>query len=251
MFIFVSCAQYLKPPKMKNLLFILLICLFAFSCSNLKPATSNSSSADKQTNASSIKFIDNISINPQSQSHSYKNNTGRPSGSSISPSAYYRDYRYPSAIEAYSSLQFKYAILTDAPVEEMSNEKLLQFIDEWYGTKYHYGGCTKDGIDCSAFVSLLMSSVYGVNNLPRMSKDEYVATPRVSKKKLQQGDLVFFHTYGKRKKSVTHVGVYLCNNKFVHASISGVMISDLSEGYYDKHYVGAGRPTELSEISSK
>ena len=236
---------------MKNLLFILLICLFAFSCSNLKPATSNSSSADKQANTSSIKFIDNISINPQSQLRSNSSNTGSPSRPSISPSAYYNDYRYPSAIETYSSLQFKYAILTDAPVEEMNNERLLQFMEEWCGAKYHYGGSSKDGIDCSAFASLLMSSVYGINNLPRMSKDQYIATSRVSKKKLRQGDLVFFHTYGKRKKSVTHVGVYLCNNKFVHASISGVMISDLSEGYYDKHYVGAGRVGELLVVSSK
>ncbi len=250
-----NCLYLLVVPnikiyKMKNLFFILLMCLFAFSCSNLKPATSNSSSADKQTNTSSIKFLDNVSINPQSQSHTNKNNA-RLSRPSLNPSAYNSNYKYPSAIESYSSLQFKYAILTNAPVEEMTNEKLFQFIDEWYGTKYHYGGSTKDGIDCSAFVSLLMSSVYGINNLPRMSKDQYEATPRVSKKKLQQGDLVFFHTYGKRKKHVTHVGVYLCNNKFVHASVSGVMISDFSDGYYADHYVGAGRAGELGMVSSK
>jgi lipoprotein Spr len=117
----------------------------------------------------------------------------------------------------------------------MRNEKLLDFMEEWYGVKYHFGGNGKDGIDCSAFVSTLMSSVYGLNNLPRMSKDQYYATPRIGKKELQEGDLVFFHTYGKRK-TVTHVGVYLRNNRFVHASISGVMISDMSEGYYAGHF---------------
>jgi lipoprotein Spr len=139
----------------------------------------------------------------------------------------------------------------DALIEEMNNEKLLQFMDEWYGTKYHYGGSTKDGIDCSAFASLLMSSVYGINSLPRMSKDQFMTTERVSKKELHEGDLVFFHTYGKKKKKVTHVGVYLCNNKFVHASVSGVMISDLNVGYYSIHYVGAGRVTDMSVVSTK
>ncbi len=101
-------------------------------------------------------------------------------------------------------------------------------------------GSSKDGIDCSAFASLLLSSVYDVNQLPRISADQYHATRRVSKKDLREGDLVFFHTLGKGHR-VTHVGVYLYNNRFVHASIAGVQISDLGEGYYLHHYVGAGR----------
>ncbi|HLY72428.1 MAG TPA: NlpC/P60 family protein, partial [Puia sp.] len=71
------------------------------------------------------------------------------------------------------------------------------------------------------------------------------------KKRLREGDLVFFHTYGKKKKKVTHVGVYLCHNKFVHASVSGVMISDLSEGYYSTHFLGGGRSADLSVVSRK
>jgi cell wall-associated NlpC family hydrolase len=79
-----------------------------------------------------------------------------------------------------------------------------------------------------------------VNQLPRMSADQYRATRRVPKKELREGDLVFFHTMGKGKR-VTHVGVYLYNDRFVHASIAGVQISNLGEGYYLHHYVGAGR----------
>ena len=97
-----------------------------------------------------------------------------------------------------------------------------------------------EGIDCSAFTCQLYTDVYHVSQLPRMSADQYKATRRIPKKDLREGDLVFFHTLGKGHK-VTHVGVYLYNNRFVHASIAGVQISDLGEGYYRQHYVGAGR----------
>jgi cell wall-associated NlpC family hydrolase len=137
-------------------------------------------------------------------------------------------------------LQFKYSILTNTPVEELTNQRLLVFMDQWYGVHYQYGGSTKDGIDCSAFVSLLLADVYNVRQLPRMSADQYSASHRVPKKDLREGDLVFFHTMTKSRR-VTHVGVYLYNNRFVHASVAGVQISDLGEGYYLHHYVGAGR----------
>ena len=123
----------------------------------------------------------------------------------------------------------------------MQNERLLEFMDEWYGAKYHYGGNDKEGIDCSAFVSTLISNVYGISSLPRISRDQYNITSRVSRNELQEGDLVFFHTLHGNKKMVTHVGVYLRNNKFIHASVSGVQINDMSSGYYNEHFVGGGR----------
>jgi lipoprotein Spr len=137
-------------------------------------------------------------------------------------------------------LQFKYAILLNSRVEELNNQKLLEFMDQWYGTPYRYGGLTKEGVDCSAFTCLLMSTVYGVNTLPRVSSEQFNKSQRISREELQEGDLVFFHTRGKRTR-VTHVGVYLRNNKFIHASTSGVAISDLGQGYYASHFVGGGR----------
>jgi cell wall-associated NlpC family hydrolase len=125
----------------------------------------------------------------------------------------------------------------------MTNTRLLEFMDEWYGTQYQYGGTTRDGVDCSAFVSILLGSVYDISHLPRSSREQYNQCRRLSKDELREGDLVFFHTNGKHHV-VSHVGVYLRNNKFVHASVSGVMISDMQTGYYAEHFISGGRITE-------
>ena len=226
---------------MKNLLIILAMTMVASSCNTTKPGTSTPAAAPPPEKKSSIEFIDNISFQPQSS----RNKTGTPDKSSNLwvNTATRKSTHNSSTIETYSPLQFKYAILTGATVEEMTNIKLLNFMEYWYGAPYHYGGSTRDGIDCSAFASLLMSAVYGIDNLPRMSRDQYFAGRRIGRDELQEGDLIFFHTLGKHK-SITHVGVYLRNQKFVHASISGVMISDMGEGYYHKHFSGAARVRE-------
>ena len=221
---------------MKNLLIILAIAIMATGCSGSKPTTSTTTTSHKK---SSLTFIDDISVQPQSHREKTGASYDKDATSVVSPgpTAFHSSHSY---IEAYSPLRFKYAILMDATVEELNNTKLLNFIEDWYGIHYHYGGTTRDGIDCSAFVCSLLSEVYGISNLPRISKDQYSVTRRVPRGKLQEGDLVFFHTLGKHK-AVTHVGVYLRNNKFFHASISGVMINDMNEGYYLQHYIGAGR----------
>lgn len=123
------------------------------------------------------------------------------------------------------------------PVEAVTNERLVAFLETWYGTPYKYGGGDKAGIDCSAFCSMLLDSVYGVV-LPRTAKSQYEMGIKVKKEQLEQGDLVFFNTTG----GISHVGVFLANNKFVHAATSnGVMISDLEDMYYKKRFIGASR----------
>jgi len=91
------------------------------------------------------------------------------------------------------------------------------------------GGTTKTCIDCSAFTGTMMRDVYRIN-LPRTAAEQYTASNRVDRENLKEGDLIFFkakHGY------INHVGIYLHNNKFVHASTSnGVMISDLNENYW-------------------
>jgi lipoprotein Spr len=140
-------------------------------------------------------------------------------------------------IEKCSGLQFKYGILFNAPIETVTNDKLISFLEEWYGIPYKYGGVGKMGIDCSAFSSLFMDSVYSID-LPRTCHDQYAGGMKIRKGQLEQGDLVFFNTIG----SISHVGIFLGNNKFVHASTSsGVMISDLDDYYFKKRYAGAVR----------
>jgi cell wall-associated NlpC family hydrolase len=139
---------------------------------------------------------------------------------------------------SFAQLQFKYAILLDVPVEEVNDEKLFSFIESWYGAPYRYGGFSRDGVDCSGFTQALMSNIYQLN-VPRISAEQYNQSKRISKKELREGDLVFFKTNG---SSISHVGVYLRNNKFVHASTSGgVMINDLGDDYYARRYAGSGR----------
>jgi len=140
--------------------------------------------------------------------------------------------------KTFDELQFKYAILLDVPVEEIRNEKLFAFIESWYGTPYRYGGFSKEGVDCSGFTQSFMSNMYQVN-VPRMSAEQYNQSKRISRRELKEGDLVFFKTSG---TSISHVGIYLRNNKFVHASTSGgVMINDLNDDYYSRRFAGSGR----------
>jgi cell wall-associated NlpC family hydrolase len=104
---------------------------------------------------------------------------------------------------------------------------------------YKYGGMTKRGIDCSGFASLVYKECFG-KSIPRISSDQYEQGTRVTQRNLQSGDLVFFSNvrYGK----IDHVGIFLGNKRFVHATeSSGVTISLLSEKYYEKRYAGARR----------
>ena len=225
---------------LKTTLFVTALLLFAAGCSSVRPGASRRSASTSETvttSSGSVQFIDNISITPSGKNggNTVGDAKASPAGDTRSAGAV-----APGSIESYSASQFKFAILENASVEEMNNPKLLSFMDYWYGAPYHYGGMTRDGIDCSAFAFLLMSSVYGLTSLPRTSKEQYEASRHIRRDELREGDLVFFHTLG-RRRTVTHVGVYLRNNKFIHASVSGVMISDLTDNYYNRHYVGAGR----------
>jgi hypothetical protein len=94
-------------------------------------------------------------------------------------------------------------------------------------------------------MQILFSSVYGVS-IPRTAHEQYKATTRVSRTELKEGDMVFFNTRG----GVSHVGFYLQNNKFVHASTGGVTISDLFDPYYLRRFVGVGRVEKTDSLNT-
>jgi cell wall-associated NlpC family hydrolase len=218
------------------------------SCSALRqlPGDANkdiSRTQNLQTdNTGSIKFLDQIEVTPQSSMTEVDSrkkgaaNTGGTMTKTKSASVNYMNTRTPS-IESATANQLKYAVLLNTEVEEVTNLKLFDYIDEWYGTKYCMGGTSKKCIDCSAFVQNFYADMFKLT-IPRTARDQYAAAEKISSTELQEGDLLFFNTIG----GVSHVGIYLQNNKFVHASSSdGVTISDMFEPYWVRHLVGAGR----------
>lgn len=218
---------------------LLILC----SCKSLQPVTSHNSNA-VSVKKKNPQFLDDISINPgekKGHNFTYKKSTQQPGKS------YYEDIA-PSSfnVEKADLLQIKYAIMMDVPVEQLNDLPLLQQIDHWWGTRYCLGGDDENCIDCSAFTQTLLHNVYGID-VPRTAREQYDFSTHIKDDELQEGDLVFF----KSGHRISHVGLYLVNNKFVNASTSGgVTISDLNDAYWSKKYAGAGRVKPLP-ISSK
>lgn len=128
----------------------------------------------------------------------------------------------------------------NVPIGRGDNRRLYEEARAWIGTPYKYAGHSKYGTDCSGLVMEIYLKVYhrqlernSANMLKRNCK-------KISKNDLREGDLVFFST-GKSGR-VNHVGIYLREGKFIHASSSrGVIVSDMSQDYYERHFVAAGR----------
>jgi lipoprotein Spr len=182
-------------------------------------------------------FIDNISFTPEVNNVPLINTKSSLNTSTITPLAEVVAELVELPIEKFSTLQFKYAMMMDVEVEALTNTALLSFINDWYGTHYRMGGTTKKGIDCSAFSGTLLSAIFSFN-MPRTAREQYKVCEKINKEDLVAGDLVFFNTRG----GVSHVGVYLNNNCFVHSSSTdGVKISSLNEAFYTKKFIGGGR----------
>ena len=177
-------------------------------------------------------YLDNLTLNGPERSLSLTTRSIGP-GRSIDPCTASVD---PAAGR---SLQSKYAALLRVLPETICNLSLYHFIDEWYGVRYRFGGTTKNGIDCSAFMQKLYEQVFGMNLL-RTAFDQFSMSNLIwRREQCKEGDLIFFNTRGSR---VSHVGLYLANNFFVHASSShGIMISSLDDTYWQKKFACAGR----------
>lgn len=135
------------------------------------------------------------------------------------------------------SIAEKYAQMLGVDPSQIQNGRLYAFIDQWWGTPYKFGGQDHNGIDCSGLSQLLEQQVYGIN-LPRTTGQQVQVIKPKYEEELHEGDLVFFD-YGGRKFG--HVGIYLQNGYYVHASTTkGVMIAKLHDPYMYKYFSRCG-----------
>lgn len=120
------------------------------------------------------------------------------------------------------------------------NHKLYIEAANWIGVPYRPAGDTKRGTDCSGLTSQLYRKVYRTK-LARSTDGQKEESNKVARRNLREGDLVFF-TSSRSGRKVAHVGIYLKDEKFIHASTSsGVIVSRLDEKYYTRHWMSGGR----------
>ena len=247
----------------KQILPAIAFIIFLSSCTAFKPLnfTNNKQSASVAAPSTPAKFIDDITVTPQATIDKTEVNSGPKESFStrglniaekqvVTENAKKQtdiDASGTNTIESASAVQLKYAVLLNTEVESLPNKTLLESVDPWYGVRYRTGGNGKSGIDCSGFTVAVYLAAYGIN-LPRVSREQYRISRKISTTELQEGDLLFFNTRG---SGISHVGVYLGNNKFIHATVSkGVMVNDLFETYYIKRFIGAGRIDDKQVVAS-
>lgn len=241
--------------------------LILSSCTSLKPLslTSNKQETSHSSKNTQSRFIEDISMTPKGngdrtqliadpiitsktrRGYSVESQADKQESRQIDTYLAATQHSEEEEVETASSVELKYAVLLNTEVESLPSTTLLESVDEWYGVRYRRGGSSKSGIDCSGFSYAVYMDAYGIA-LPRVSREQYRISRKISTTELQEGDLVFFNTTG---SGVSHVGVYLGNSKFIHASVSkGVMVNSLFENYYVKRFIGAGRIDDKEMVSA-
>lgn len=142
----------------------------------------------------------------------------------------------------------------DDSVETMTDmrKELVALAMHLRDTRYVRGGHSPvTGFDCSGFVRYVFSHAIGVQ-LPTNSASQFLAGIKVKRADMKPGDLVFFHTSGRRHR-VTHVGIYISDGRFIHAPTYGktVQISSLGEAYWAKRFIGAKRPEGMLALAGR
>jgi hypothetical protein len=123
----------------------------------------------------------------------------------------------------------------------IKKQDIMNVIMDWLGTPYRFGGNSKKAIDCSAFVQQVFMATSNIQ-IPRTARTQVHVGDKIKRENLEFGDMIFFHTYSRRFPS--HVGIYLGDNLFAHASSRyGVTVSSLESSYYNRRYIGARRIT--------
>lgn len=125
---------------------------------------------------------------------------------------------------------------SDVSRESEGTNDMISYAYNFIGIPYVYGANGPNSFDCSGFTRYIYSNF--LINIPRTSQSQYYSGTKVEQENIQQGDLVFFNT----DTTLGHVGMYIGNGEFIHASSSkGVTVSSLNDGYYSSRYAGAVR----------
>lgn len=140
-------------------------------------------------------------------------------------------------VQPQGSIADKYSAIMAVNKTDIQNGRLYEFIDQWMGTPYKFGGEDRDGVDCSGLAQLLEQQVYNIN-IPRSTGEQITVIKRKYEEDLVEGDLVFFDYDGRK---FSHVGIYLQNGYYVHASATkGVTITQLHDPYTYKYFSRCG-----------
>lgn len=132
----------------------------------------------------------------------------------------------------------KSELVSPSSAANFEKQKMMDAILAWMGTPYDYGGESRSGVDCSGFTRQIFKESAGIE-LPRTTEEQVKLGTPVSKENLKFGDLIFFNTTG---ENPSHVGIYIGDDMFAHASVSfGVTLSSMYSSYYKKRYTEARR----------
>lgn len=202
---------------------------------------------NRASNTSDSNLFNNIISNAMNNLNSIANvPTGRQSNyssnysRSVNSCPVHGNCNTNSATELFNNSSSNISSSNISSTRASQTQKAIQIAKSHLGGKYVWGATGPNAFDCSGFTQYIYKKAYG-KNIPRVSYEQAKYGKKVEKKDLQPGDLLFFDTMNKGR--VSHVGIYIGNNKFIHAasSKSGIIESELS-GYYNKKYMGARRP---------
>ena len=149
-------------------------------------------------------------------------------------------------VPAADSIARKYAAILGVKRADIKNGRLYDFIDQWVGAPYRFGGLARDGVDCYGFVYLLQQQVYDIPDIPRSTNLQINYINQKPENELKEGDLVFFDF---DSKPFSHVGIYLQNGYVAHASTSkGVIIVKLHSPALFKYFSRAGSVIDPADL---
>ncbi|OLF52569.1 C40 family peptidase [Pseudomonas chlororaphis] len=175
-----------------------------------------------------------------------------------SPVSQQEQQQVQNSSKAQSSTIFQEELATEKELAEFADSKpyqlpvladsILERGMSLIGTRYRFGGTSEAGFDCSGFIGYLFREEAGMN-LPRSTREMInVDAPLVARNKLQPGDLLFFATNGRRGR-VSHAGIYLGDDQFIHSSSrrsGGVRVDSLGDSYWSKTFIEAKRALAMA-----